>query len=100
MEQPKFVSSQYSIEMDKRLKTFTLFLLLLQSLPLVSQVTIKGRISEKSGEPLVGVNVFVKGTYSGATTDVNGHFSFTASLQDSSVLVASYIGFEEQEILF
>ncbi len=36
---------------------------------------IKGKVTDKdSGEPLIGVNVMVKGTYKGAATDLDGNF--------------------------
>ncbi|SNT28055.1 Outer membrane cobalamin receptor protein [Ekhidna lutea] len=62
---------------------------------LFAQTTISGRVAEKSGEPLLGVNVYIKGTYDGATTDINGNFSFTTYEEDSLILVASFIGFHE-----
>lgn len=78
----------------------TLFTILLCTLSAISfsQHTISGQITEKSGEPLLGVNVYLKGTYDGATTDVDGRFSFTTTETDSLVLVASFIGFREAEL--
>lgn len=73
-------------------------LLLFTSLIGASQVTITGKVTEKSGAPLLGVNVYLKGTYDGATSDIEGTFKFTAEASDSLVLVASYIGFHEMEI--
>lgn len=60
-----------------------------------AQQTIAGRVTDKSEEPLLGVNVYLKDTYDGATTDINGNFSFTTYEEDSLVLVASFIGFHE-----
>ncbi len=65
----------------------------------VAQVTIEGSIKEKSGEPLLGVNVFIEGTYDGATTDINGEFKLTTEPGDSLVLVASFIGFHDHKVL-
>lgn len=62
---------------------------------LAAQNTISGRITEKSGEPLLGVNVYLKGTYDGATTDINGAFSFKTNETDNLTLIASFIGFHE-----
>ncbi|MEQ9467194.1 MAG: TonB-dependent receptor [Ekhidna sp.] len=72
---------------------YSIFSLLFSSLS--AQVTISGRVIEKSGEPLLGVNVYLKGTYDGATSDINGNFSFTTYENDSLVLIASFIGFHE-----
>ena len=55
-------------------------------------VTVEG-----SDEPLPGANVSVKGTTIGTSTDGSGRYSLVPpSLNDT--LVASFIGFEEQEI--
>ncbi|WP_462248645.1 TonB-dependent receptor [Ekhidna sp.] len=75
-----------------------IFLLLTLSVVLFrtnAQHTISGTIKEKTGEPLLGVNVYLKGTYDGATTDVEGKFSFETYETDSLVLVASFIGFRD-----
>lgn len=53
---------------------------------------------DKNDEPLLGVNVYLKGTYDGATTDLEGRFSFQAATNDQSILVISYVGFKTQEI--
>lgn len=63
-----------------------------------AQTTFSGTVTDQSGEPLLGVNVYLKGTYDGATTGIDGSFSFSSEETDSLVLVASYIGFHEMEI--
>ncbi len=77
------------------MKTFLLLILTILSFGLKGQQTISGTITEKSGAPLLGVNVYLKGTYDGATTDIDGKFSFTTYESDSLVLIASFIGFHE-----
>lgn len=37
-------------------------------------ITLKGTVTDKSGNPLPGVAVILKGTTSGTATDVNGNF--------------------------
>jgi len=61
-----------------------------------SQV-VSGVVSDRSGELLIGVTVQLKGTKSGAITDVNGQYTVTIKGPES-VLVYSYIGFEPKEI--
>lgn len=53
-------------------------------------------IDEKSGDPLPGVTVRVKGTNTAATTDFNGIYSINAP-NSKAVLVFSFIGYETQE---
>lgn len=79
----------------KGLLTFTL---LFFTFLMHGQVTISGQVADKAGEPLLGVNVYLKGTYDGATTDINGKFSFETYEVDSLILIASYIGFHTNEL--
>jgi len=59
-----------------------------------SQIT--GTIEDaETGDPLIGAQVFVKGTFVGTTTDDKGTFSLEASTSD--VLVVAYIGYKTQE---
>src|SRR5699024_3821467 len=62
------------------------------------QETISGTVTDaQSGETLPGVNILVKGTSTGASTDANGTFELTVeSLQDT--LVVSYIGYQTKEV--
>ncbi|WP_370086458.1 carboxypeptidase-like regulatory domain-containing protein [Ekhidna sp.] len=80
------------------MRTIIYYSFLLLSLSLVGQRIITGKVVEKSGDPLMGVNVYLKGTYDGATTDIEGNFSFTTYEKDSLILIASFIGFHEAAI--
>lgn len=81
------------------MKALTFLLLTFPSLHLCAQETLSGVVREKSGASLLGVNVYVKGTYDGATTDLDGKFNFTFQPADSLYLVVSYLGFHEEERL-
>lgn len=62
------------------------------------QGTVRGKVTDKNGESLIGVTLVVKGNTSiGAATDLDGNFSI--SLKDNApfVLVVSYIGFNTIE---
>lgn len=63
-----------------------------------ADVAVQGRVTASgSDEGLPGVNVQVKGTTTGTTTDANG--SFTLRVRDEqAVLVFSSIGYEAQEV--
>jgi TonB-linked SusC/RagA family outer membrane protein len=61
-------------------------------------VTIKGRVTDqgdKSGLP--GVNVLLKGTTNGTTTDANGAYTLSAP-EATGTLVFSYIGYTTEEV--
>lgn len=58
---------------------------------------IQGTVLEEgTNEPLIGVNVVVKGTTIGTTTDVEGKYSIRIP-SDNAVLVFSYIGQKTEE---
>ena len=60
--------------------------------------TITGKVtSSADGNGLPGVNVIVKGTKHGTTTDSDGKYSITTSIHGGT-LVFSFIGFETKEI--
>lgn len=59
-------------------------------------VTVVGTVSDESGNPLPGANVFVKGTMRGVSTDVNGKYQIQVT--SSETLVFTYIGYITQEI--
>ncbi len=80
-------------------RVITLALVLLISVPATAQnLTVQGKVVDESGAPLPGAGVVIDGTTNGTTTDVDG--KFTILVKPNSVLVVSFIGFEDarQEI--
>lgn len=53
-------------------------------------------IDKKTGEPVIGANIVVKGTTNGAITDIDGKFSIDAPV--GAVLEISYIGYKTIEM--
>ena len=83
----------------KNRQSFLLWMLLFfGSVSVFAQHAVKGRITDaKTREPLVGVNVVLKGSSeSGTISDLNGNYSL--SVPESSSLIFSYIGYVTQEI--
>lgn len=68
------------------------------SLPVFGQEqTITGKVTDNdTKEILPGVNVLIKGTNQGTTTDANGNFNI--NVQSGAVLICSFIGYETLEI--
>lgn len=58
---------------------------------------VTGRVSDESGEPLIGVTVQEVGTNNISITDVNGNFSIYNVAGSSSVLKFTYIGYKAVE---
>lgn len=61
------------------------------------RITVNGKVADGNGEPLIGVNVSVKGTTMGIITDVDGNY--TLQVPANGTLVFSYIGYKTQEII-
>ena len=61
-------------------------------------VQITGRVVSETGEGLPGVNIQIKGTTRGTTTDVDGNYRLTAPQGNGTVLVFSFIGYQTQEV--
>lgn len=57
---------------------------------------IKGIISDERG-PLESVNIVLKGTKTGTTTNSKGEFTFPKPLKTGDVLLISYLGYETHE---
>ncbi|MEZ5038821.1 MAG: SusC/RagA family TonB-linked outer membrane protein [Saprospiraceae bacterium] len=76
---------------------FTLVLALFMVSFSIAQQSISGKVSDSSGEPLVGASILVKGTTSGAVTDFEGNYSLEAPAS-ATTLVFSYTGYESREI--
>lgn len=81
-------------------KFFSMLTLLLFALCTTSafaqQKTITGTVIDATGEPLIGVNVSVKGTTIGIITDIDG--KYTLEVPTKATLVFSYIGYRTQEL--
>lgn len=59
-------------------------------------IAANGTVTDMKGEPLIGVSILVKGTSTGAITDMDGNFEIQAAKGD--VLEISYIGYTPQAI--
>ncbi|TDE02388.1 TonB-dependent receptor [Flavobacterium hiemivividum] len=59
-----------------------------------AQTTISGRTVDQKGKPIAGVNIYIEGSYDGATTNENGEFLFVTTLTGDQVLVASFLIYE------
>ena len=62
------------------------------------QTEVSGTVTTQQNEPLPGVNVLVKGTTQGTTTDANGQFRLNIADKNTAVLTFSFIGYANTEI--
>jgi Outer membrane receptor proteins, mostly Fe transport len=61
-----------------------------------SDKQIKGKVTDETGEPLIGVNIQVQGSASGVITDIEGRYSIEAPV--GSTLNFTYIGYTPQNV--
>ena len=85
------------LNLNVRSVCFVLAMLLVQY-AFAQNKTITGTVTDSKQEPLIGVNVTLKGNASsGAITDLDGKYSLSVP-SGKSTLVFSYIGYVTQEI--
>lgn len=77
-----------------------ILILLLCTNQVIAQTTIKGKVTDKKGEALIGATVALKNTAIGTITDVNGNFALNSpkNMTEKSILSFSYIGYQTKEI--
>lgn len=80
----------------KNSKAMMLLLMLMATIS-YGQTSVSGKVSAPDG-PLPGVNIIVKGTISGTTTDANGNFSLTTKSPPPLTLSVSAIGYRTIEV--
>ena len=78
--------------------SLSLFFVSAQWVTLLAQqkTQVTGKVSDSTGEPVIGASVIQKGTSIGTITDIEGNFSLSVS--SGSTLQISYIGYVSQEI--
>ena len=59
--------------------------------------TISGTIKDENGNGFAGVNVVIKGTTKGTTSDINGKYTLDVE-EENAVLIFSFVGYTIQEI--
>ncbi|PWJ58148.1 TonB-linked SusC/RagA family outer membrane protein [Dyadobacter jejuensis] len=80
---------------------FVLALLTIAGQPVSAQQagrSISGQVMDENNEPLPGVNIQLKGTLIGASTNSNGDYKINVA-SDDATLIFSFIGYESQEIV-
>lgn len=83
---------------ENKLRTYV------EALPVKKEITAKeqkdievyGIVVDETNEPMIGVEIRVKGTDIGTTSDIDGKFELT--MNDAGILVFSFIGYEQIEL--
>lgn len=94
----KDIGKMYAVNRGVSVRRFLILLLLaVCSTYGYAQGTVSGKVVDATGEPVIGASVVVKGTSTGAVTDLDGNFSIPNAPRNASLEV-SYIGFKTQTI--
>lgn len=79
------------------MKQVLLLIVLLCGCHIGAQTTISGVVKDTKGIAIQGANVFLDGTYDGASTDATGSFSFTTTETGDQLLKITFLSFEPYE---
>ncbi|MGB0982072.1 MAG: TonB-dependent receptor [Winogradskyella sp.] len=63
-----------------------------------AQTIISGKVVDSKNTPIMGANVYLEGTYDGATSDESGKFSFKTDQNGTQTLIISFLAFETKTI--
>lgn len=80
------------------MKTAVTFFALLSVCFSFGQLTVSGKVSDTKGKPVAGANIYVDGTYDGATTAADGTFSFETEETGTQTLVVTALLFDSQQM--
>ncbi|WP_439151750.1 TonB-dependent receptor [Winogradskyella sp.] len=80
------------------MKTSITLILLLFTTFCYTQTTISGKVIDQKNQPIMGANVYIDGTYDGATTNEVGKFLFTTEETGLKSLVISYLSYETKTL--
>ena len=61
-----------------------------------AQTTVKGNVTDNSGQPLPGANIIVVGTTTGTITDFDGNFTLNYNQNPPFTIQVSSVGFESK----
>ena len=79
-------------------KLFTLLILLVFSVPIFAGTTgkISGYVTDsETGEPIVGANIIIEGTYLGASADLDGYYSISNIPPGEYRIIFSAVGYQK-----
>jgi TonB-linked SusC/RagA family outer membrane protein len=83
--------------MKRKLLTTFAFVVMLFITAFAQEKVVEGTVLDGEGAPLPGVTVVVKGTSTGAVTDIDGKYKVSVP-EGSTALLFKFVGFETQEV--
>lgn len=88
-------SNSYWLIYKERGGIITFFLLFFNVICFAQSIGITGKVTDNTGEPIIGANIVVQGTKRGTVTDLDGKYSLT-NVSSNATLSISYVGFSTQ----
>ncbi|HMJ47714.1 MAG TPA: TonB-dependent receptor [Ferruginibacter sp.] len=79
------------------MKVFFILLQVVIALPLFSQVTVLGRLTDTKNKPLIGASVTIKNSYDGGTTDSAGNYKIVTTETGNQVIEVTLSGYSSYE---
>jgi hypothetical protein len=79
-------------------KAIIFFYLFLISATAFGQTELSGKVIDEKGLPLPGVNIFIKGSYDGATSNAVGSYIFSTEETEIQIIVFKFLGFKTKEL--
>lgn len=71
--------------------------ILMFSVPAWAQVQVKGTVTDKNNDPIIGASIIVKGTPVGTATDFDGKFTVNVPSANSEIVISS-VGYQAQTL--
>jgi outer membrane receptor for ferrienterochelin and colicin len=83
------------VQTTSNMKTLLAFIAFFTTLAGGAQTTVSGTVTNAKGQPLAGANVYIDGTYDGATTAADGTFSFETAETGTRTLIITLLAFDD-----
>jgi len=77
---------------------FIAALVLFSTINVFGQYSLKGKVVDEKGNPLVGAIVVIQNSTNGKSTDKFGQFSFNKVTKKIAKLVVSFVGYEQETV--
>ena len=75
----------------------TAMMFLFPTSAIAQDLSIKGKVTDKAGETIIGASVLVQGTTNGAVTDIDGEFALS-NVPSNATLRVSFVGYKTENV--
>ncbi|MEO8517227.1 MAG: TonB-dependent receptor [Flavobacterium sp.] len=80
------------------MNTFLKILALFFSVAAFSQTTISGKVVDNKNNPILEANIYIDGTYDGATSNEKGEFTFETTTKGNQFLIVTFLTSETAKL--